>query len=70
MGGAVGGNLREDAGIPAPAAEGNHSHDNKTVLDGITADLVTAWNGKSAIYYSATQPIGLAEGDLWVQLID
>ena len=52
------------------AAEGNHSHDNKTVLDGITADLVTAWNGKSAIYYSATQPIGLAEGDLWVQLID
>lgn len=52
------------------AAEGNHSHDNKTVLDGITADLVTAWNGKSTTYYSATQPIGLAEGDLWVQLID
>ena len=52
------------------AAEGNHSHDNKTVLDGITADLVTAWNGKSTIHYSATQPVGLAEGDLWVQLID
>lgn len=52
------------------AAEGNHSHDNKTVLDGITADLVTAWNGKSSIYYSATQPAELAEGDLWVQLID
>ena len=52
------------------AAEGNHSHDNKTILDGITADLVTAWNGKSAIYCSATQPAELAEGDLWVQLID
>ena len=52
------------------AAEGNHSHDNKTVLDGITADLVTAWNGKSTIYYSAAQPAELAEGDLWVQLID
>ena len=52
------------------AAEGNHSHDNKTVLDGITADLVTAWNGKSTIHYSATQPAELAEGDLWVQLID
>ena len=52
------------------AAEGNHSHDNKTVLDGITADLVTAWNGKSAIHYSATQPDTLAEGDLWVQLVD
>ena len=52
------------------AAEGNHSHGNKTVLDGITADLVTAWNGKSTIHYSATQPAELAEGDLWVQLID
>ena len=52
------------------AAEGNHSHDNKTVLDGITADLVTAWNGKSTIHYSATQPAELAEGDLWVQLVD
>ena len=52
------------------AAEGNHSHNNKTVVDGITADLVTAWNGKSTIHYSATQPAELAEGDLWVQLID
>lgn len=26
------------------AAEGNHAHANKTVLDGITADKVTAWD--------------------------
>lgn len=26
------------------AAEGNHSHDNKTVLDGITAEKVAAWD--------------------------
>ena len=26
------------------AAEGNHSHSNKTVLDGITADKVSAWD--------------------------
>jgi len=26
------------------AAEGNHSHENKTVLDGITAEKVTAWD--------------------------
>lgn len=52
------------------AADGNHSHDNKTVLDGITADLVSAWNSKSKVYYSATQPNTLAEGDLWVQLVD
>ena len=52
------------------AADGNHSHDNKTVLDGITADLVSAWNSKSKVYYSATQPDSLADGDLWVQLVD
>lgn len=27
------------------AASGNHNHDNKTVLDGITAVKVTAWDG-------------------------
>lgn len=27
------------------AAEGNHSHDNKTVLDGITAEKVGNWDG-------------------------
>lgn len=26
------------------AAEGNHSHANKTVLDGITAEKVAAWD--------------------------
>ena len=29
------------------AAEGNHSHSNKSVLDGITAAKVSAWDGKS-----------------------
>ena len=29
------------------AAEGNHSHGNKTVLDGITAAKVNAWDNKS-----------------------
>ena len=52
------------------SASANHSHDNKTVLDGISADLVSAWNGKSKVHYSATQPETLAEGDLWVQLVD
>ena len=52
------------------AATGNHSHDNKTVLDGINADMVSAWNSKSKVYYSVTQPDSLADGDLWVQLVD
>lgn len=47
-----------------------HEHANKTVLDGITADVVAAWNGKSKIYYSAEEPANLAEGDLWVALLD
>lgn len=29
------------------AAEGNHAHSNKTVLDGITAENVNAWNAKA-----------------------
>ena len=29
------------------AAEGNHAHGNKTVLDGITAAKVSAWDAKS-----------------------
>lgn len=47
-----------------------HAHDNKTVLDGISADLVSAWNSKANIFYSATEPANMAEGDLWVQLVD
>ena len=29
------------------AAEGNHAHANKTVLDGVTAEKVAAWDAKS-----------------------
>lgn len=47
-----------------------HEHGNKTVLDGITADVVAGWNGKANIYYSATEPANMAEGDLWVQIVE
>jgi len=50
------------------AVEKKHSHENKATLDKITEDNLTAWSGKSKIYYSATEPAALAEGDLWVQL--
>lgn len=36
----------------------------------INASDLTNWNGKSKVYYNATQPSGLAAGDLWVQLVD
>lgn len=29
------------------ASEGNHTHGNKDVLEGITAELVSTWNGKA-----------------------
>lgn len=52
------------------SAQANHSHANKDVLDGISAETVTAWNNKGNIYYSATEPANLTENDLWVALID
>lgn len=51
------------------ASEGNHSHNNKAVLDGITAEMVTGWNGKANVYYSETEPANMAEGDLWVAFV-
>lgn len=51
------------------AAEGNHSHANKAVLDTITSDNINAWNAKANIYKNATQPAGMTEHDLWIQLI-
>ena len=44
-----------------------HSHTNKTVLDGITADKVLAWDAAGRVYVSDTQPSGLKNGDLWLQ---
>jgi hypothetical protein len=51
------------------AAQGNHSHANKAVLDGITSALVDSWNGKSNVYKSTTQPTGMTANDLWIQLV-
>ena len=52
------------------AVEQKHTHANKATIDKITEDNLTAWSGKSKIYYSATEPAALAEGDLWFQLLD
>lgn len=48
-----------------------HTHTNKTVLDGISAENVSAWSAKSNsnIYYSATEPSNFTDKDLWVQLV-
>ena len=56
-----------NANIKAAIAA-KHTHTNKATLDKISEDNLTAWSGKSKIYYSATEPAALAEGDLWVHL--
>lgn len=52
------------------SSEANHTHANKTVLDGISAEKVTAWDGKGRVLVSKTQPADLGPTDLWIRPID
>lgn len=54
----------------ADAVAKKHAHTNATVLNGITADTIAAWNAKGNIYYSAEEPANLTENDLWIALVD
>ena len=58
-----------DARVDALEAD-THTHSNKTVIDGITANKVSAWDGNATIYYSATEPANLTAKDLWVQIVE
>lgn len=52
------------------AVEGKaHEHANTTVLDGITAANIASWNGKAKVY-GASETVDLAEGEIFVQLVD
>ena len=51
------------------ASGGNHSHNNKDVLDGITAAKVASWDGKGKFYATTSRPSGLTGNDLWCKLI-
>jgi hypothetical protein len=48
----------------------SHNHDNKAVLDGITAETVSGWNGKSKVTVGTSQPANMAAGDLFFKLVD
>ncbi len=50
------------------AAEGNHSHSNKAVLDGITAAKIAEWDANGKITVGTAQPTDLAPGDLFIQI--
>lgn len=58
-----------DSRVEALEAD-THTHSNKTVLDGITTEKVTAWDGKAKLYFSATEPSSLTVNDLWVQYVN
>ena len=45
-----------------------HQHENMNVLNEITEDDVSAWNGKSKIYFSEAQPAQLKVNDLWFEV--
>lgn len=52
------------------AVEGKaHEHDNKAVLDGITADKVTAWDDKARVIVSSEVPSDMTAQDLLIQLV-
>ena len=51
------------------ASQGNHSHSNKAVLDGITAETITQWNSKAKLYVASSQPSGITNYDIWIQPI-
>lgn len=46
-----------------------HEHSNKDVLDGITAEQVANW-GKRKVYVQAAEPADLADGDLWLKILN
>lgn len=50
------------------ASQGNHSHSNKTVLDGIKSTDVQNWNSKGKTYVASSQPSNITENDLWIQI--
>lgn len=51
------------------ASEGNHSHANKEVLDGITAEKVAAWDAVRGVRYGTAVPADLADGELFVKVV-
>lgn len=52
------------------ASEGNHSHSNKTVLDGITADKVAEWDAKGKFEALSADPETPVAGVLYAVITE
>ena len=46
------------------------SHENQAVLDGITAEKVTAWDAKSTVYVGTSAPANMADHDLFFKIVE
>ena len=46
------------------------SHENQAVLDGITAEKVTAWDAKSTVYVGTSAPANMAGHDLFFKIVE
>lgn len=42
----------------------------QNAVGNIKSSDITNWNSKSKVFYSASEPSNLAEGDMWVQLLN
>lgn len=51
------------------AADGNHSHDNKEVLDNITETKFEEWDDKVKLHISKDKPDDIKTGDLWFHTV-
>lgn len=46
------------------------SHENQAVLDGITAEKVTAWDAKSTVYVGTSAPANMTDHDLFFKIVE
>lgn len=52
------------------AASGDSAHDNKEVLDGITAEKVTLWDSKTTVHIGTTAPADMGASDLLFKIVE
>lgn len=52
------------------AASGDSAHANKDVLDGITAEKVKLWDGKTTVHIGTTAPADMGASDLLFKIVE
>lgn len=50
------------------AAQGNHSHANQSVLDGITAQRTATWDAVRGVRFGSAAPDDMKDGELFIRV--